>query len=141
MTVAESNRLRRKYRTHEEAKAAQYASAKAWARRNPDKVSEQYRRYRIKHREKNLLRLRASTLKRRFGMTPEDYDQMLLHQGGVCAICRGKNPDGRRLSIDHCHKTNKVRALLCMHCNLLLGHADDDIDLLQKCISYVKEHQ
>jgi hypothetical protein len=55
-------------------------------------------------------------LKREFGITVEQYRKMLEHQGGKCATC-GHPPKIRRLSVDHDHKTGRVRGLLCGICN------------------------
>jgi hypothetical protein len=59
---------------------------------------------------------RASSLKRRYGITPEQYQKMLDRQGGICAIC-GRPPKTLRLSVDHDHRTGRVRGLLCYQCN------------------------
>jgi hypothetical protein len=61
-----------------------------------------------------------SWLKTRYGIDTQEYRQMLLDQKGRCAIC-GKLPSKRRLFIDHDHKTNRVRALICEPCNIKLG--------------------
>lgn len=63
----------------------------------------------------------------RYGITPEDYDRVLQHQGGVCAICKSP-PKNVRLHIDHEHGTNTVRGLLCYQCNRLLGHLEKHQD-------------
>lgn len=84
--------------------------------------------------------------KRAYGITEADYAAMLASQGGVCAICRQpesrKHPEGVVwvLSVDHDHRTGAIRNLLCGNCNALLGHADDDIALLETCIAYLKRH-
>lgn len=76
---------------------------------------------------------------RRYGITYEKYQQMLLNQNGVCAIC--SNPENsrlrRNLSIDHCHKTNEIRGLLCSECNIGLGKFKDSIILLDKAKEYL----
>lgn len=72
-------------------------------------------------------------------ITDVQYGEMLAEQAGGCAICHAPPPDYRRLNIDHCHKTGKLRKLLCFRCNVLLGKVDDDIELLEKAISYLKE--
>lgn len=59
----------------------------------------------------------------RYGITLIDYDNMLLEQNGGCKIC-GRHPKKYRLSIDHDHKTNKVRGLLCVSCNRALGRLE-----------------
>ena len=59
-------------------------------------------------------------------------------QDGKCAIC-GKRDELRRLALDHCHKTGKLRGLLCMQCNTGLGQFRDDTNLLQKAITYLSK--
>lgn len=57
-------------------------------------------------------------------LTQPQFDAMVRKQKGLCAICR-KPPTKRRLSVDHCHKTGRVRGLLCNHCNLGIGYFRD----------------
>lgn len=83
------------------------------------------------------------TLLRKFGMTKADYDAMLEAQGGGCAICgttEGLVHRGRvqRLPIDHCHKTEKVRGVLCTNCNNGLGRFKDDPALLRRAADYLE---
>ncbi len=84
----------------------------------------------------------------RYGLSYEKYCGMAYRQSYVCAIC-GKDetsinnlngkPNG--LAIDHCHKTGKVRGLLCFSCNLGLGKFKDNTSLLQKAISYLEDNE
>lgn len=84
---------------------------------------------------------RKSMLKREYGITPEDYERMLAEQDGVCAICQKTDVVvGRRLAVDHCHKTGKVRGLLCSHCNTAIGRFEDDTDAIQRAIDYLQKH-
>lgn len=82
---------------------------------------------------------------RQYGITSETYTQQLYNQGGVCAICRhvdaksGQNGQPQRLAVDHCHKTGKIRGLLCSACNLMLGNAQDDPRLLRLAASYLEQ--
>lgn len=62
---------------------------------------------------------------------------MFTDQGGVCAIC-GTSPGKKKLAIDHNHETDKVRGLLCMSCNIALGHTDENIEVLENMIAYIK---
>jgi len=64
--------------------------------------------------------------------------QLMIKQNGCCAICgiAEKNLN-RRLSIDHCHKTNEIRGLLCFHCNSLIGFAKENTNILQSSITYL----
>ena len=86
---------------------------------------------------------RSATLKFHYGLTVHQYDQMLIDQGGLCAICRrpehAKLRDGRtkRLAVDHDHHTGAIRGLLCSACNRALGYFDDDISNLSKAAEYL----
>ena len=93
------------------------------------------------HKENYYLDRRRNNM-RRYGITLEEYTELLDKQGGVCAIC--KNPEtlsikGKtvNLSIDHCHETGLVRGLLCRSCNVGLGNFRDDTRLLETAISYL----
>lgn len=83
---------------------------------------------------------RRSFLKRKYGLTSEDYDAMLTAQGSRCAICRGEEVTGNRFAVDHSHATGHVRGLLCTNCNQALGKFNDDPRLLQAAIDYLKEN-
>lgn len=79
----------------------------------------------------------AKDIKARFNITPEAYQMLLDHQGGLCAICR-RPSKVRRLAVDHDHVTGKVRGLLCRHCNYeLLGWAKDDPAVFKRAIEYL----
>lgn len=77
-----------------------------------------------------------------YGLRPGQYEEMLIAQNEVCAICGEKEKVTRlkRLAIDHDHATEKVRELLCNRCNNVLGRVDDKIALLEKAIQYLKKH-
>lgn len=81
----------------------------------------------------NRLRLRM------YHLSMEQYQAMEERQSNLCAIC-GKPPKSRALHIDHCHRSGKVRALLCSSCNTLLGLANEDTEILMKAIAYLREH-
>lgn len=70
--------------------------------------------------DKNKARVRRFELKRKYGISEQDYDQMHKAQNGGCAICN-LAPDKRRLAVDHNHTTGKVRALLCSKHNIMIG--------------------
>lgn len=76
---------------------------------------------------------------RKFGITHDDYEQMIKNQGGLCGICgKPPAPGSRGLVVDHCHETGEVRGLLCTHCNLLLGHAKDDPEVLRRAVRWLE---
>ena len=85
-------------------------------------------------------RLLAKTKYRKHGIDQEQYDNMLAKQNGVCAIC--KKPENKKntkkLSIDHYHKTNKIRGLLCNKCNTGIGLLMDDPKILMAAVAYLK---
>lgn len=83
---------------------------------------------------------RKANLKSKFGITPDDYDVMFNQQNGVCAICNKPEAQNKRLAVDHCHHTYKVRGLLCSMCNTGIGKLNDDPDLLDKAAKYLRAH-
>jgi hypothetical protein len=78
-------------------------------------------------------------MKRSYGIDFAQYNDMLKKQNGACAICNALPPNNhkKRLSIDHCHTTGRVRGLLCDACNTALGLLKDNPDLMLKAISYL----
>ena len=89
---------------------------------------------------------RAWRLRTKYGLTVEDFDQMLAAQGGVCAICGNPpKPDGvraaSRLHPDHDHVTNRNRDLLCLSCNVGVGHFRDDPALMRAAAEYIERHR
>ena len=79
-----------------------------------------------------------------YGLDAHGYVAMLEAQNGVCAICGrperrvdGNSQKTKDLAVDHCHATNRVRALLCSNCNTAIGLLDDSPDLLSKAREYL----
>ena len=114
------------------------------------KVCEKtYSRVKIQkyRRSRQGKRSQANTsLKRRVGFTLDEYDVMFMAQGGVCAICgkpemRKYNGIPTRLCVDHDHETGKVRQLLCIKCNFVVGLIDEDTDILLKASEYLRQHK
>lgn len=83
---------------------------------------------------------RKTNLKTKFGITPEDYDHMFDQQSGACAICNKPEVQNKRLAVDHCHHTGRVRGLLCSMCNTGIGKLNDDPNLLDKAAQYLRAH-
>jgi hypothetical protein len=83
----------------------------------------------------------TSHLKRTYGITEDDYQRLLEHQGGVCAIC-GQVPRAKRLAVDHDHVTGKVRGLLCANdefgCNVTLRRLLNDAGMAWRAVRYVE---
>lgn len=89
---------------------------------------------------KNPVRARSRNLAR-YGLTIIGYDELVRSQNGLCMICR-KVPTmgrGKKLYVDHCHKTGKVRGLLCNRCNSAIGLFDEDAARMRWASNYVLE--
>lgn len=117
--------------------------SKRWKENNKEKVREADRRSKIKNREKiregNRKRNRLRSFSKLYNITENDYNKMFVEQNGCCAICNMHQSEFKRvLAIDHCHNTGKVRGLLCIKCNMCLGGVNDNIEILQKMIKYLK---
>ena len=76
---------------------------------------------------------------KRFGITVDEYDRLLVQQDGHCALCPATHSDGTslRFHVDHDHETGRVRGLLCRSCNMALGILGDDIDGLNRALTYL----
>lgn len=104
----------------------------------PYKDKEKFKEYHKEWRSNNKETISFYVVKYKYGVTQEIYDEMLIDQNFSCAICEIHVSNlKRRLVIDHCHKTNKVRGLLCSKCNIGLGHFNDNIKSLSKAIGYL----
>jgi len=77
---------------------------------------------------------------KKFRMRLEDFDALLEKQQGRCAICRIDEPKGKgSWHVDHDHDTNKIRSLLCHHCNLALGHMRDKPEICELAADYLTQ--
>lgn len=140
--------------------------SRTWKLANPDKVRANKRASHARHREANNARsrdYRAANLERdharsaewrgrnpdrrkdwwlrtKFGITLDDFNALMEKQDGRCAICRTTDPGGRwgTFVVDHCHKTDKVRGLLCKGCNQGIGLLCDDPGRLRRAADYVE---
>lgn len=115
---------------------------KNWRLTNPDKVKE----YRIRSADKNNARAKKwrekNSLKFRYNISNEDWQEMFNKQEGKCRICFIHAKDLKRgLAVDHCHDSKKVRGLLCHSCNMAIGLMKHDVSIINHAISYLSEHQ
>lgn len=114
-----------RYRNPEKRKKILETGAR-WRERNPDADADK-------------------TLRRKYGITLAQYDELFELQGGVCALCkkgettkRRKKGEGReRLAVDHCHDTGRVRGLLCFKCNTAIGSLGDTEEDARKVVEYL----
>jgi hypothetical protein len=131
--VEQKDKLKVQFKKYkEENKEKLEATSLLWKKNNPDKV-KQYQR--------------TSNLRKNFGLSVDAYEQMLAKQNNLCAICEKpetfihhQTKEPARLAVDHCHKTNKVRKLLCKSCNNALGLFKEDIGAMENAVQYLKDH-
>ena len=84
----------------------------------------------------------------KYNLTCVQRDQMLLDQDRICPLClkedllftgnRGEMT-GKGAHIDHCHKTGKVRGILCVQCNMLLGKLKDDLNYIERISKWISQ--
>lgn len=109
-----------------------------YAKTHPEVRRKAVRKYRssLTPEQRSTLYRRCDLL-RNFGLTPIEYEKIFESQDGVCAICKRICSSGRRLAVDHCHMTGRVRGLLCSRCNLGIGQFNDSVELLEAAIEYL----
>ena len=111
-TVEELKKLRRE--RYLKNKDKEKAVREIYRAKNREKILEVQKKW----NNKNFNRRKNIILKNVYGITLDDYNKIFNEQEGKCAICqRHQNELTRTLGVDHDHKTNKVRALLCVTCN------------------------
>ena len=129
---------RRRYAEDPVYRARILAANERWRAANKEKVNAALRlKYASQPKWRKAARAtesRAKHLKRKYGMTLEDYDRLFKKQKGRCAICREKSRRGP-LHVDHDHDKKFVRQLLCGPCNRGLGFFRDDTRLLRRAIA------
>lgn len=111
------------------------------AYRSAKKKTPHGRRKNVEYSTKSY-RKHRHYLMSKYGITLQQYDAMLEAQQFKCLICQSDSPAQKNTwHIDHCHATGKVRGILCHLCNLMLGHARDNVDTLAAGIGYLLYHQ
>lgn len=118
---------------------------------NVVKSIQEYYKHSIKHKSPWCIdcfrhHSRINDLKIKFGITLEQYNELLESQNHRCAICNEKEniihhgtKEVIKLSVDHCHTTKKIRGLLCSRCNFGIGYFKDSIELLGNAIKYLEK--
>lgn len=111
----------------------------------PSRSPAAQRRYAARHRADNPDSVRDYRLRSKYGITLEQYNEMLARQSGGCAICStlpsiihaGETVSS--LSVDHDHTTGRVRGLLCHPCNMAIGLFKDNVDRLRSAAAYLED--
>jgi hypothetical protein len=104
---------------------------------------ERWKEYANIHKEEINFNRKKNDLMRKYKLTLEDLKDMIQKQNNKCLICNIVFGEEWKSSprVDHCHKTNKIRGLLCNLCNKSLGCFRDDVNILKNAIKYLKENQ
>lgn len=107
-----------------------------------EKMKKYDKQYREKYREKYWDKNKNRHLKRQHNITIEDYNKLFDQQKGRCGICRKHQSTlSRALCVDHDHKTNRIRGLLCDKCNRAIGIFHDNIGELMASVKYLKKYK
>lgn len=134
----------KKYRENNKDKQKQYS--KKYYSQNKDKFKEYCKKNKnklIEYRKKNKDKRRQYELNKRYGITLEQYNEMLVKQDSKCLGCGIHQSELKtRLAVDHDHKTGKIRGLLCANnCNVALGLLKDSPQILDNLASYLRNNQ
>ena len=92
--------------------------------------------YKRRNKKKCYTFVASATLKRKYGISLSQYDELFEAQNGLCAICC-KTQKKKRLAVDHNHETGEIRGLLCDKCNRAIGLLGDSIGNLTRAIDYL----
>jgi len=97
--------------------------------------------YMREYRKRRPRNVKNAELKKLYNLSLDEWEAMYEAQGGVCAICGGREKDKSdryvNLTVDHCHGTGRVRGLLCNSCNRALGLLQESTDNLRAAIKYL----
>jgi hypothetical protein len=120
----------------EENKARVLAYSKTYRQKNPEKVRAACRATYHRYPDRNVYK----RLRHDFGMTPDAYHGLLEQQNHKCAICGiDEKHLKRRLAVDHCHNTGKIRNLLCDMCNRGIGFFFESPEFLRSAAAYIEK--
>lgn len=126
-------------------KEREHARSKVYRKRYRETITKKNREWQKANPEKMKKYYRKSRLKKQYGLTVEQYENILTSQNKRCAICFSEKPSPRRMNtsfaVDHCHTTGKIRGLLCSDCNISLGKFKDDPEVLRRAASYIETYQ
>ena len=149
---------------YEMANEKQKEYQRKWKKENRERINRRAReryqesdkryRYSKKYQENNKERINRRAkekytsdgrwrkqLRDRFGITAEQYWSMHADQEGLCAICNREQCVGTKLDVDHDHKTGRVRALLCRHCNTGIGLLKDSLIIVGRAFEYLLKYK
>ena len=131
-------------RTPEEKRQIKTVSGHLWQQSNKKKcraASDKWRN-KVKSTDHYKRRQRSQNLMKQYDITIEQWEEMFVAQGSVCAACGSTDP--RHVlgwQTDHCHTTNRVRGVLCGGCNRALGHMRENAVAIVALANYIRRFQ
>jgi len=105
-----------------------------------NKASEKAAKWNRENKERRKVIIQKNNYKKRYGLSVEQKQELIDNQDGKCAICTNDLKDTHDVCVDHCHKTNKIRGILCRKCNLGIGHLNDSIEILKSAQKYLEKY-
>lgn len=117
--------MTRTYRKNPYGKVTDAERVKFWRLENPEYTREMYRR---------------TNLKRKYGITLEQFEELLKKQNNCCAICLKHESDHKtKFHVDHNHKTGEIRGLLCNFCNRRVIGRHTNADIFERATAYLRQ--
>jgi hypothetical protein len=120
---------------HWECRSCVGLRRKSYYEKNRQREIDRSVAWKISNKEK----AKDASLKRKFGITIQDYNAMIRSQNGKCAIC-DKDHSVSCLVVDHDHNSGRVRKLLCHQCNLALGNLKENVLFAERMLDYIKKN-
>lgn len=139
--------LRKNYRERSSVREGCLKSVRDWQARNRSAIQKYNKEYRAQNRDKLNLAYIDYQLRKKYGISSAEKAEILAQQDGKCAGCGTGDPGianqtGKKSwHVDHDHKTGERRGILCRQCNLILGMADDDPQVLLGLVTYLARYQ
>lgn len=131
MTIEEKKKYKREYYLKNQKKIL----------KKKKKYNDKNKQYRSKYYFKNKIKSQELHLKNTYNLTVDEYNKIFQDQNGCCKICGKHQTEFKaKLAVDHCHKTGKIRGLLCNNCNRGIGHLKESILLLKNAIKYINDN-
>ena len=143
---------RERVRSDPERWAARQEQRRAYRQRLRTERPEEHARQLAQRRERTAeiaasdpnyhVKKRDNQRRSKYGLSVAERAELLTAQGGRCEICQREiafgGPGHKSAAVDHCHKTGRVRGVLCGRCNLALGWFNDDPQLLRVVTAYLE---
>jgi hypothetical protein len=138
--INKEDRLKNSREYREKNKEKLKLNARRYREKNKEKIKERLKIYGLNNPEKVMKAKRKNSLKKRYNITLDDYDKMFEKQKGKCGICKTPQIEIKKIfCVDHNHKTEKVRELLCQKCNVTLSYFENYDS--KPYIEYLKKHK